>query len=237
MTHDTGPSPDREQTSLGRGIPARGLGDDDLLRELGQLHRTRHETFRHGSDSAFDAHRARTDELEREYLQRFPEREIDPRRLRDGETDDLDEGAGRDDGREERPVRDPGADLDGLGMPDIAEDQVPGAPGGRPDYEPMVGSAPVEAPTGSLEWGTTAREEAAGEPLDQRLAREEPDTIADPEPADATLGDRGRQGQVVQPDEGARPDADKDEVGDLVGDLPEERLSAEESAVRLEREG
>jgi hypothetical protein len=166
----------RRSAPEGQGVRARDLGGDELLRELGQLHRTRHETFRHGSERV-RCPPGRTDELEREYLRRFPDREVDPRRLRDGEADDLDDGAGRDDGREERPIRDPGADLDGLGMPDIAEDQVPGTPGEQPDYEPMRESAPVEAPVGSLEWGTTAREAAAGEPLDLRLAREEPDEV------------------------------------------------------------
>ena len=222
----------------GRGIPAPELSDDDLLRELGQLHRTRNDTFRHGSESAYDAHLARSNELEAEYLRRFPEREVDARRLRGGEVDELDEGAGRDDGREEGPTRDPGADLEALGMPDTAEDQVPGRAGEPSPVEPMRESAPVEAPAGSLEWGTTASEQAVGEPPDARLAREEPDTIADPGLAEAGAGAEapGAEGQLVQPDEGVRPDEEKAEVGDVVGHLPDERLTAEESAVRIEPE-
>ena len=42
------------------------------------------ETFLHGSHDALDAHSWRTAELEAEYLRRFPEREVDPERLRAG---------------------------------------------------------------------------------------------------------------------------------------------------------
>ncbi len=68
----------------GRGVPAGDLTDDDLLRELGELHRTRDDTFRHGSDQALARHDARQAELEAEYLRRFPDREVAPDRLRSG---------------------------------------------------------------------------------------------------------------------------------------------------------
>ena len=71
-------------TGTEAGIPASELSDDDLDRELGQLHRTRDETFRRGSDQALDHHTSRTAELEDEYVQRFPDREVDPMRLREG---------------------------------------------------------------------------------------------------------------------------------------------------------
>jgi hypothetical protein len=54
------------------------------VRELKQLHDTRHETFLHGSDDALARHTSRTAELESEYVRRFPRREIDPGRLRQG---------------------------------------------------------------------------------------------------------------------------------------------------------
>jgi hypothetical protein len=66
------------------GVDPRELSDEDLLRELGQLHETRHQTFRHGSDDALEAHSRRTSQLEREYLRRRPEREVDRQRLREG---------------------------------------------------------------------------------------------------------------------------------------------------------
>jgi hypothetical protein len=66
------------------GIPASELSDDDLLRELGAVHRTRHDTLRHGSDQALAHHDERMAELEEEYLRRFPGREVNPARLTAG---------------------------------------------------------------------------------------------------------------------------------------------------------
>ena len=66
------------------GISAEDLDQDDLFRELEQLHTTRHETLRHGSPDALTAHTTRLGELEDEYLRRFPQREVDPERLRSG---------------------------------------------------------------------------------------------------------------------------------------------------------
>jgi hypothetical protein len=66
------------------GIDPQTLPDEDLLRELESLYRTRLDTLRFGSPQALEEHTARLAELEREYLRRFPEREVDPDRLRDG---------------------------------------------------------------------------------------------------------------------------------------------------------
>jgi uncharacterized protein DUF6158/uncharacterized protein DUF2795 len=71
-------------TNLPMGVPPEGLDDADFLRELQEIHRTRHDTLRHGSDDALANHTDRMAELEAEYLRRFPGREIDPRRLRSG---------------------------------------------------------------------------------------------------------------------------------------------------------
>jgi hypothetical protein len=67
-----------------RGVPPSELSELDLRRELEHVHETRHATFLHGSHEALDAHSWRTVELEAEYLRRFPEREVDPARLRAG---------------------------------------------------------------------------------------------------------------------------------------------------------
>jgi Family of unknown function (DUF6158) len=64
-----------------RGIDPAELGDEDLFRELGSLHRTRLDTLRHGPDPALATHLRRTAELETEYLTRYPGREVDPSRL------------------------------------------------------------------------------------------------------------------------------------------------------------
>jgi hypothetical protein len=66
------------------GVAGSDLADQDLLRELAELHRTRHETLRYGSDQALDRHDERTTELEAEYLRRFPDREVEPGRMREG---------------------------------------------------------------------------------------------------------------------------------------------------------
>jgi Family of unknown function (DUF6158) len=66
------------------GIDPAELSDDDLIRELRSLHRTRLDTLRHAADAALATHLRRTAELETEYLTRHPGREVDPSRLRDG---------------------------------------------------------------------------------------------------------------------------------------------------------
>jgi hypothetical protein len=69
--------------SAHRGVDPALLSDEGLMRELSRLHSTRHDTLRHGSEAALDNHNRRMDELEHEYLTRFPHREVDPCRLRD----------------------------------------------------------------------------------------------------------------------------------------------------------
>lgn len=65
------------------GVDPAELSDEDLIREMRSLHRTRLDTLRHAGDSALAHHLRRTAELETEYLARHPGREIDPHRLRD----------------------------------------------------------------------------------------------------------------------------------------------------------
>jgi Family of unknown function (DUF6158) len=65
------------------GIDPAELTDEDLMRELRSLHRTRLDTLRHGPEAALDHHLRRTAELETEYLTRHPGREVDAHRLRD----------------------------------------------------------------------------------------------------------------------------------------------------------
>jgi hypothetical protein len=74
-------SEDDELVVYETGIDPAGLADEDLLRELASLHRTRLDTLRHGPDAALATHLRRTAELETEYLARHPGREIDPARL------------------------------------------------------------------------------------------------------------------------------------------------------------
>ncbi|MBQ0893490.1 hypothetical protein KBX37_10360 [Micromonospora sp. U56] len=65
------------------GVDPAELEDEDLIREMQSLHRTRLDTLRHAADSALAHHLRRTAELETEYLARHPGREVDPSRLRD----------------------------------------------------------------------------------------------------------------------------------------------------------
>ncbi|HEX6967763.1 MAG TPA: DUF6158 family protein [Micromonosporaceae bacterium] len=67
------------------GIDPAMLSDEDLMREMHSLHRTRLDTLRHASDAALATHLRRTADLETEYLNRHPGREVDPGRLRDGD--------------------------------------------------------------------------------------------------------------------------------------------------------
>jgi Family of unknown function (DUF6158) len=64
------------------GVLPQDLPDADLFRELSSLYETRQDTLRHGSDAALSHHNQRLAELETEYLRRFPDREVDPARLR-----------------------------------------------------------------------------------------------------------------------------------------------------------
>jgi hypothetical protein len=66
------------------GVAPSELSEQALLRELAHLHSTRHEAFLHGAADALREHTERTSELEQEYLRRHPEREVDPRRTREG---------------------------------------------------------------------------------------------------------------------------------------------------------
>jgi len=69
---------------MAQGIDPRELGDGDLLRELGHLYETRLDALRHAADQALEEHTRRMNQLEAEYLRRWPAREIDPERLREG---------------------------------------------------------------------------------------------------------------------------------------------------------
>jgi hypothetical protein len=58
------------------GVPPQDLTDDDLLRELASLHRTRNDALRFGPPQALEHHLQRSQELEREYLRRWPARSV-----------------------------------------------------------------------------------------------------------------------------------------------------------------
>jgi hypothetical protein len=106
------------------------------------------------------------------------------------------------------------------------------------------GYSPAERPWVGDGWGTTAREEAAGEGLDGRLARELPDedgedegdglgdsSDSDGELYDDEVGD-DRSGRLVGADEGGVPDSDEELYAVDIG-VDGAGASAEEAAVHV----
>ncbi|MCX4821215.1 DUF6158 family protein [Streptomyces sp. NBC_01142] len=66
------------------GVGPADLDEQQLLRELETIHRTRHDTLLHGSQNALIAHSKRMTELEAEYLKRHPDRRAASGRTREG---------------------------------------------------------------------------------------------------------------------------------------------------------
>jgi hypothetical protein len=84
--------------------------------------------------------------------------------------------------------------------------------------------APLDHPQGVETWGTTAREEELGEPLEVRVRREQPE------------GRRARRPEGVSLFEPGADDGLVDDEADSIGDVDEDReytLAAEEAAVRI----
>jgi hypothetical protein len=109
-----------------------------------------------------------------------------------------------------------------------------------------TGWSPAERPWAVDDWGTTEAEEAAGESLDGRLARELPDEVADDsdglgdasdtdgELLDDEVGDE-RSGRLVDADDGGTTDTD-DELYARDAGIDGAAASAEEAAVHVVRE-
>jgi hypothetical protein len=149
-----------------------------------------------------------------------------------------------------------------VGVPpdDAADDLLERASGEDVDRTLDEGYSPPERPLGIDRFGTTWDEERQGESLDQRLAEEEPDVpveatdpggargIRAPGEADhvddetSDLADDGellddqvggrRAGRLVEYDEGAHTDAEKDAVAFDVG-IDGGAASAEEAAMHI----
>lgn len=95
----------------------------------------------------------------------------DPQRRRDLDDVDIDPDEALAAETEEDRSRDPGADLEEeQGVP--ADDRT-SMVGDVP--EPEQPAAPADAPAAATSYGTTEQEQSTGEPLDERLAEEEPD--------------------------------------------------------------
>ncbi|MFJ2768767.1 DUF6158 family protein [Streptomyces sp. NPDC087300] len=66
------------------GVDPGRLDDQQLIKELETIHRTRHTTLLHGSDDALRVHGDRMALLEGEYLRRHPRRSVAAGRTRAG---------------------------------------------------------------------------------------------------------------------------------------------------------
>ena len=149
-----------------------------------------------------------------------------------------------------------------VGVPpdDAADDLLERATGEDVDDVLDEGYSPPEKPMGIDRFGTTLEEERQGESLDQKLAQEEPeqpveaedpggargiqapgepdvsdlgeaDLDEDGELLDDEVGDR-RAGRLVEYDEGAHTDVEKDAVAFDVG-IDGGAASAEEAAMHI----
>lgn len=132
------------------------------------------------------------------------------------------------------------AEMSGLeeeGIPDLQD----GTPQQQWASDPQEMPAPADRSVASRDYGTTVNEQMHKEPLEQRLAREEPDVGADVDPLanvrvdeqDDDLDPTEREvGRLVEPDQGAHPDVEKDAVADDLG-ADGGGMSAEERAMHL----
>lgn len=66
------------------GVDPSRLDDQQLMKELETIHRTRHDTLLYGSNDALRTHNERMAQLEGEYLRRNPTRPVAAGRTREG---------------------------------------------------------------------------------------------------------------------------------------------------------
>ncbi len=66
------------------GVDPGRLDDQQLMKELETIHRTRHDTLLYGSKDALRTHNERMAQLEGEYLRRHPRRPVVAGRTREG---------------------------------------------------------------------------------------------------------------------------------------------------------
>ncbi|MCF3134137.1 hypothetical protein IPZ69_28045 [Streptomyces olivochromogenes] len=69
------------------GVDPDRLDDQQLMKELETIHRTRHDTLLYGSNDALRTHNERMAQLEGEFLRRNPRRLVVAGRTREGARD------------------------------------------------------------------------------------------------------------------------------------------------------
>lgn len=108
-------------------------------------------------------------------------------------------------------------------------DPIENLTGDDPDEIMQTGYSPPDREPHNLRDAPTPLEEREGEPLDKKLAEEQPDVS----PEDVALTDPDpRAGRLVAPDEGWRQDVDNQEIAEDVGPAGY-ASSAEEAAVHV----
>lgn len=122
------------------------------------------------------------------------------------------------------------------GIPDLQD----GTPQQQWARDPEESPLPGEEPVALDDFGTTAEEQRAGEPLDSRLARERPDRSTENEddpdaPWPAWAPPAESPGRLVDPDEGVRSDTEREAIASDVG-VDGGGYSAEEDAMHIEPE-
>jgi hypothetical protein len=93
----------------------------------------------------------------------------------------------------------------------------------RPRFDDSPPPLPADRPQAVDEFGVTGEESRRGEAMPDKLAREEPD-------GDLSGPRTGGVGRLVEPDEGARTDQEKDTVATDAGEAGG-GLAAEEAAM------
>jgi len=115
----------------------------------------------------------------------------------------------------------PAPELSGHGIPAIEDIPADVLSTG----DPLDGELPpLDRPSAVTDWGTTVSEQLASEPLDVRLAREEPDFGSTEESTDRQFIEPGAEGVLL------------DDESDLLGEFGAglgDSLSAEEAAMRI----
>jgi hypothetical protein len=84
------------------------------------------------------------------------------------------------------------------------------------DEDKLTGEYPPDQPAGSFDYGVTPQEQRVPEPIAERVQREKPEA--------AMVGEEGRVGRLVAPDEGVNPDVEADAVARDVDRVPSHDL-------------
>lgn len=85
------------------------------------------------------------------------------------------------------------------------------------DQDKLPGDFPPDRPMGSLDYGVTPQEERIDEPLAERVRRERPDF--DELAEGGFVGEEGRVGRLVAPDEGVHDDVEAAAVADEIDEI------------------